>query len=135
MSDFRFKNGKGSIISLLRQYENVSKISQDDHRLRRKKTFPRTDGAKKEGVRSPISSLGSCSSNGGHMNTVAVLAFSIGKRAQLLAIRITELPILLTEGKINRPGYKFSKYFQNKRAIKSLSRPRPGPYVFYLYSR
>ena len=62
------------------------------------------------------------------MNTVAVLAFSIGKRAQLLAIRITEQPILLTEGKINRPGYKFSKYFQNKRAFKS--RSRPGPYVF-----
>ena len=40
MSDFRFKNGKVSIISLLRQCENVSKISQVDHRLRRKKTFP-----------------------------------------------------------------------------------------------
>ena len=41
MSGFRFKNGKVSIISLLRQCENVSKISQVDHRLRRKKTFPR----------------------------------------------------------------------------------------------
>ena len=64
------------------------------------------------------------------MNTVAVLAFSIGKWAQSLSIRITEQPILLTEGKKNRPGYNFSKYFQNKRAVKSRSRPRPGPYVF-----
>jgi len=41
MSGFRLKNGKVSIISLLRQCENVSKISHVDHRLRRKKTFPR----------------------------------------------------------------------------------------------
>lgn len=77
MSDFRFKNGKVSIISLLRQCENVSKASLVDHRLRRKKTFPRTDGAKKEGARFLMRSLSSCSSNGGHMNTVAVLAFSV----------------------------------------------------------
>lgn len=30
----------------------------------------------KEGARFPMGSLGSCSSNGGHMNTIAVLAFS-----------------------------------------------------------
>ena len=45
-------------------------------------------------------------------NTVAVLAFLISKRAQLLAIRTTEQPLLLTKGKINGPGYKFSKYFR-----------------------
>ena len=37
--------------------------------------------------------------------------FSNSKRAQLPAIKITEQPILLINGKINRPGYKFSKYF------------------------
>ena len=38
--------------------------------------------------------------------------FSNSKRAQLPAIRVTERPILLINGKINRPGYKFSKYFR-----------------------
>ena len=33
--------------------------------------------------------------------------FSINKRAQMPAIRITEQPIMLTKGKINCPGYKF----------------------------
>ena len=42
-------------------------------------------------------------------NTIAVL--SIRKKAHLPAIRITEQAILLTKGKINRPGYK---YFQLK---------------------
>ena len=32
-------------------------------------------------------------------------------KAPLPATRITEKPILLTKSKINRPGYKFSKYF------------------------
>ena len=44
-------------------------------------------------------------------NTVAILAFSISKKAQLPAIRITEQSTLLTKSKINRPGYNFSKYF------------------------
>ena len=38
--------------------------------------------------------------------------FSISKKAQLPAIRITEQPILLTKSTINRTGYKFSKYFR-----------------------
>ena len=38
--------------------------------------------------------------------------FSISKKTQIPAIRITEQPILLTKSKINRPGYKFSKYFR-----------------------
>ena len=38
--------------------------------------------------------------------------FSISKKTQLPAIRITEQPILLTKGKIDHPGYKFSKYFR-----------------------
>ena len=39
--------------------------------------------------------------------------FSISKKAhELPAIRITEQPILITKSKINRPGYKFSKYFR-----------------------
>ena len=33
--------------------------------------------------------------------------------------------MLLTNGKINRPGYKFLKYFRLKRAVKSLTRSRP----------
>ena len=37
--------------------------------------------------------------------------FSISKKAQLPAIRITERPILLTKSKINLPGCKFAKYF------------------------
>ena len=43
---------------------------------------------------------------------VAVLAFFDSKKAQLPAIIITEEPILLTKSKINRPAYKFSKYFR-----------------------
>ena len=54
--------------------------------------------------------------------------FSINKKVQLPAIRITEQPILLTKRKINRLGYRFSKYFREKRAVKSrirsISRPR-----------
>ena len=38
--------------------------------------------------------------------------FSISKKALLPEIRITEQPIQLTLGKINRPGYKFSKCFR-----------------------
>ena len=38
--------------------------------------------------------------------------FAISKKAQLPAIRITEQHILPTKRKINRPGYKFSKYFR-----------------------
>ena len=45
-------------------------------------------------------------------NTVAVLHFLISEKAQLPATRITGQPMLLTKGKINRPGYKFSKYFR-----------------------
>ena len=37
--------------------------------------------------------------------------FSISKKAQLPAIRITEKPTLLTKSNINRPGYKSFKYF------------------------
>ena len=40
------------------------------------------------------------------------LAFFDKKKAQLPAIRITELPILLTKRKINCLCYKFSKYFR-----------------------
>ena len=38
--------------------------------------------------------------------------FSISKKGQLPAIRITEQHILLTMSKIHRSGYKFSKYFR-----------------------
>ena len=38
--------------------------------------------------------------------------FSISKKAQLPAIKITEQPMLLTKHKINRTGYKRSKYFR-----------------------
>ena len=41
-------------------------------------------------------------------NTVAVLAFSINKKARLPAIRITGQPILLSKSKINRSSDKFS---------------------------
>ena len=55
--------------------------------------------------------------------------FSISKKARLPAT-ITEQSILVTKSKINRPSYKFSKYFRYKRALKSptpsRSRPRPG---------
>ena len=61
MSDFRFKNGKVSIISIFRQCEKVTKTRHVDHRLRWKKTFPR----KEEGARFPMRSLG-WSSNGEH---------------------------------------------------------------------
>ena len=37
-------------------------------------------------------------------------SFSLSKRAQLPAIGITELTILLTMSKVNRPGYKFSNF-------------------------
>ena len=54
--------------------------------------------------------------------------FSISKKAQLPAIRIpvTEQPMLLTKGKINRPGYKL-KYFRLKQAVKSRTRSRSRP--------
>ena len=42
MSDFRFKNGKVSIISVFRQCEKVTKTRHVDHRLRWK-TFPRKE--------------------------------------------------------------------------------------------
>ena len=54
---------------------------------------------------------------------------SISKKAQLPAIRITEQPILPTKKKINRPGYKFSKYFRQKRAVKSPTRSRVRPKI------
>ena len=44
-------------------------------------------------------------------NTVAVLVFFDHKKAQLQAMGINEQPMLLTKSKINRPSYKFSKYF------------------------
>ena len=47
------------------------------------------------------------------------------KKAYLPAIRITEQPILLTKSKTNHPGYKFSKYFHQKRTVKSRTPPRP----------
>ena len=55
--------------------------------------------------------------------------FSIGEKAQLPAIRITEQPMMLTKRKIIRPGYKFSKYFRLKRAIKSHIRSRLRPRI------
>ena len=58
-------------------------------------------------------------------NAVAVLAFFEQQKAQLPAIRITEQPILLTNSKIHRPVYKFTKYFCQKRAVKSRTRSRP----------
>ena len=57
-------------------------------------------------------------------NNVAVLAFFDQEKAQLPAIRITEQPMLLTKGKINRPGYKFSKYFRFNQTVKSRTRSR-----------
>ena len=51
--------------------------------------------------------------------------FSSSKKAQLPAIRITEQPILLTKSKIHRPVYKLTKYFRQKRAVKSRARSRP----------
>ena len=45
------------------------------------------------------------------------------------AIRITEQPILLTKSTINRPGYKFSKYFRKKRAVKSPTRSHSRPRI------
>ena len=53
--------------------------------------------------------------------------FSISKKAQRPAIRITEQPILLTKSKINYLGYNFSQYFHQKKAVKSrtCSCPRP----------
>ena len=45
--------------------------------------------------------------------TLTVLTFSISKKAQLQAIRITEQPILLNKkSKVNRPSYKLSNYFR-----------------------
>ena len=35
-----------------------------------------------------------------------------GKKAQLPATKLTEQPIVLTKRKINRLGYKYSKYFR-----------------------
>ena len=45
-------------------------------------------------------------------NMVTVLAFFDQQRAQLQEIRITERLILQSKSKINRSGYKFSKYFR-----------------------
>ena len=58
-------------------------------------------------------------------NAVAVLAFFEQKKAQMPALRVTEQPILLRRSKINRPVYKFTKYFRQKRAVKSRTRSRP----------
>ena len=38
--------------------------------------------------------------------------FLISKKTQLSAIRTSEQHILVTKSKINRPSYKFSKYFR-----------------------
>ena len=62
-------------------------------------------------------------------NAVAVLHFSSSKKAQLPAIRITEQPILITKSKINRQGYKFTKYFGQIRAVKSRTRSGPPPAI------
>ena len=62
-------------------------------------------------------------------NRVAVLAFFDLEKAQLPEIRITEQPLLLTKSKINRPGYKLSKYFCQKLAVKSRTRCRPHPRI------
>ena len=40
--------------------------------------------------------------------------FSISRTAQLPAIRITEQPMLLTKGMINRPRFKLFEYFREK---------------------
>ena len=53
--------------------------------------------------------------------------FSISKKAQLRAITTTEQLILPTKSKINRLGYKFSKYFRQKREVKFCTRSRPRP--------
>ena len=50
----------------------------------------------------------------GHRNRVADLASFDQEKAQSPAIRITEEPTLVTKGKINRPGYKYFKYFRLK---------------------
>ena len=36
---------------------------------------------------------------------------------------------MLTKSKINRPGYKLLKYFQQKRAVKQRTRSRPRPRI------
>ena len=43
--------------------------------------------------------------------TISVLAFFDSQKAQLLEIRITEQPIILTKRKINRPGINFLSIF------------------------
>ena len=55
--------------------------------------------------------------------------FLISKKAQLPAMRIAEQPILLTKSKMDRPDYKFSKYFRKKRAVKSCTRSRLRPRI------
>ena len=55
--------------------------------------------------------------------------FSISRKAQLPAIRITEQPMLLTKSKTNHPRYKFFKYFRSKQAVKSHTRSRPLPRI------
>ena len=54
-------------------------------------------------------------------NLLVVLAFFDQEKAQLPAIRISEEPMLLTKSKINRPGYKFSKYFRQKKTGSQIS--------------
>ena len=51
--------------------------------------------------------------------------FSICKKTQLPAVRISDEVLLLTKSKSNRSGYKFSKYLRKKRAVKSRTRSRP----------
>lgn len=50
-------------------------------------------------------------------------------KAQLPVIGTTAYPILLKDGKINIPSYKFSKYFRSKRAVESRTRSRPRPII------
>ena len=56
--------------------------------------------------------------------------FSSSKKAQFVAIRITEQPILLTKSKSNHHVNKFSKNFHQQQAIKSRTRPCPRPRIY-----
>ena len=48
-------------------------------------------------------------------NTKAVSAYFDQEKAQLPSIRITEQPMSLTKGKINRPGLNFLSIFAKNR--------------------
>ena len=58
-------------------------------------------------------------------NTVAVLVFFDQQKGPVTSNMMTEQAILLTKSKITRLGYKFSKYFRKKPAVKSRTRSRP----------